>query len=313
MSSDQRKFHYVQKAYLKNFSRDSHAGEVYALEKKTLMSRPKGVNKIAFAEYFFYETMENIFNKEFETKTPKIFNKIKNGTIKDLNTTDREVLAKFVNYHILRTKDVRLQIEAELELSGEHYSEEDMKKLHDSTIRVFSDDYKRLLELQFRQITWKKGPKFVTSDVPVVIENFKTPNNMQSYWCYSDGFIAMLPIDPNNIVIYINTQRFIKQEDLINVLSHPNYLQAIHSTEYIYSNIDEFKEIISIIQAYKLKPLTIEDRKNGISKLISSYPLEFDYGVDLWDKLGNRTYYSIYDEMRKQFRRNSDEKAENRT
>jgi len=135
-----------------------------------LVSRREGVNEIAFEEYFYSELMENIFNKEFEAKAPKVFIKIKNHTINALNTTDREVLAKFVNYHILRTLDVRLQIKAELELSGKHYSEEDMKKLHDSTIRFYSDDYKRLLELQLRQIIrTKEGSNFVTSDVPVVI------------------------------------------------------------------------------------------------------------------------------------------------
>lgn len=123
LPSDQVRFHYVQKAFLKNFSRAGRKGEVYELNKETLTSKPRGINTIAFEEHFYHDSMENLFNKEFESKTPKVFRKIIDKRIEDLDISDFEVLAKFVNYHILRTKNVRLQIKAELELSGKQYSE----------------------------------------------------------------------------------------------------------------------------------------------------------------------------------------------
>ena len=297
MSSSQKRFHYVQKAYLKNFSIAGREGEVFELNKETLTSKPRGVNEIAWEEFFYYDSMEDLFNKEFESKAPKVFRKIIERRIEELNKTDFEVLAKFVNYHILRVKNVRLQIKAELELRGKKYSEEDMKNLHDSTIRVYSEDYKQLMKLQLMFLQrGEEGLKLVTSDVPVVSYNFKTPNDLQSYSCYSNGAIIMLPVDPNNGILYVNDQKTIKQGDLKDV-SHPNYYQTIESDKYIYSNIDDFSSIKSLIQAYKLGSWTLEDRKAGIERICSSYPIKPDFGVDLYKEFGNRTRYSIFEEI----------------
>jgi len=297
LSSSQIRFHYVQRAYLKNFSIAGREGEVFELNKETLTSKKKGVNEIAWEEFFYHDSMEDLFNKEFESKAPKVFRKIIERRIEELNKTDFEVLAKFVTYHVLRVKKVRLQIKAELELSGKQYSDENMKNLHDSTIRV-SEDYKQLMKLPRLFLgRGEEGLKLVTSDVPVVIYNFKTPNDPKSYSCYSNGSIIMLPIDPNNVILYINYQENIKLKDLRDVLSHPNYYQIFESDKYIYSNMDDFSLIKSFIQTHELGSWTLEDRKAGIERICSSYPIKPDFGVDLYKKWGNRTRYSIFEEI----------------
>ncbi len=299
LSSKQTRFHFVQKAYLKNFSREGREGEVYVLNKDTLVSNIQGVNRIAIEEDFYYESMEILFNKEFETNTPKIFNKIITNSIDSLNTTDREVLAKFVNYHILRTKNVRKQIEAEIKLSGKKYVEEETKKLHDSTIRVFSDDYKQLMKLQLvPRAKGEKSAKLVTSDVPVVIYNYRTPNDPKSYSCYFNGSIIILPIDPNKAIMYINDNKTIKKKDLEKIL-RLNYFQSVMSNKFIYSSTNDFKLIKSYIKKEKLQPWTLDDRKDAITKFYNSFPIRLELGRDLWQEWGNRTYFSIMEEMSK--------------
>lgn len=293
LSNDQIRFHYVQKAYLKNFSRADREGEVFELDKELLSSKSRGVNEIAWEKFFYFNSMENRFNKEFESKTPKVFKKIIDNGMEDLKETDYELLAKFVNYHILRVKNVRLQIKAELELSGRHYTENDMKNLHDSHIQFHSEDYKQLMKLQLiLLIKGEKGAKFVTSDVPVVIHNYKTPKDPTSYSCYSNGSIIMLPIDPNKTIIYINDNKKVKQEDLRNVL-HPNYYQTIESYKYIYSSDDDFKIIKSYIKNQNLQPWTLDDRKAGIKRVYNSLPIIPEFGRDLWQEFGYRTWYSF--------------------
>ena len=97
-----------------------------------------------------------------------------------------------------------------------------------------------------------------------------------------------------NGILYVNDQNNIKQGDLKGV-SHPNYYQTIESDKYIYSNMDDFSSIKSLIKVYKLGSWTLEDRKAGIEVVCGSYTIKPVFGVDLYKKWGNKTRYSIFE------------------
>lgn len=298
MSNKQNKFHYVQKAYLKNFSIEKKRSEVYQLDKSDLSITVKGVNQIALEENFYPETLEKQFNKEFETNIPKVFRKIIDCQTSTLSVRDRKTLSKFVNYHILRTLNVREQIRAEMTLRGKTLSVEEMRREHESFIEFYSDDYNDIMNLG--TILFKSNEDesvFITSDTPVIITNYKTPMDVRTFSYHSDGGVILLPINPENVILFHNST-FNKTD--LKKISHSNYFQTIQSNRYLYSRENDYSLIVETINKLNLHPWTPEERIEGIKHVLKKFNINLDSLYDLYSdrkRFSGLTWYEYRTRM----------------
>jgi ribosomal protein S17E len=259
--------HYVPRTYLKNFS-SFNGGEYYiwVFDKLTEKVFQTNIKNIAFEEEFYNKVSEEQTTektlRDIETKFDIVAQKL--ISVKDLDMLigeEKDVLAEFIAYQMIRTKGVREEIKdipkQLLEKYGDNMNsnfkeqvvdsmtKDSLRKMQNNIIGNIEVFKKRIKNLKWIVSINKTKFPFWTSDNPVIeyneIDLF--PYGNLGLDCF--GFEMHFPINTMLTLTICDNRRFIElpSKEIIKDyrrIVRERDLQVGYSTRFIFSIDNNF-------------------------------------------------------------------------
>jgi hypothetical protein len=261
--------HIVPQFLLKNFS-NTNQTHIWSFDKAAIHRRWKNVKnrpiKNTPTEEYFYDKIKGEKIDSFEYKLgivetnsePAISKLLDSRNLEMLTNDDRNLIAEFVAYQMLRTKQSFLNTGLFLE---DFYNpiEKLSKKKHEGNSRDFwlsflksADDYKVHL-LNKTWVLTESNEQFYFSDNPVVLQNSTNYRPERGNLGLNNlGIEIYLPLS-SSIVLCLFCEKTITssipnlQSDLRNI-ENLNWLQVIQSCRFVFSQNGDFRLIEEMIK-----------------------------------------------------------------
>jgi len=173
-----RRTHFVQQAYLKNFSRKTKKGFfLYRFDKKTENIQYLNVKKIAVEKFFYPPEVENWLATEIEAKGIYIINNIiEKKSIDNLSVSEKEYLIRWILVQDTRTREMRNQIRQVFEdgtlLMSKIYDSELIKKYKNLKVK-FNEDFLQAIQLEFMLEFLRLIPRLMNYKFTLLINKSK--------------------------------------------------------------------------------------------------------------------------------------------
>ena len=259
--------HFVPRVYLKNFSYfNGKEYYVWVFDKEKEEIFQTNIKNIAF-EQEFYNTLsedqdvEKIL-QQIETKFDPVIQKlisIKN--LDELTIDEKDVIAEFVAYQMIRTKETRNTLKDTSKQFFEKYGEElseslkgevldsmredSLRKTHNSLIKEVNEFKSRIKDLKWILLINKTKFPFWTSDNPVAEYNEVdlSPYGNLGLECF--GFEMHFPINPKISLMICDKRRFgiLPSKEIIRdyrrIIRERDF-QVRYSTRFTFSNENNF-------------------------------------------------------------------------
>lgn len=259
--------HYVPRVYLKNFS-ISDMGEYYiwTLNKKTEKTFNSNIKNVAVKEEFYNKVSEEQdierLLRNIETKVDNVIQKL--IKIKDVNNLDgkeKDILAEFIAYQMIRTKETREEIKEIPKQILEKYrnelhpklkeqiidsmKEESLREMHKQIIKTAEEFKEKIKNLKWITLINKIKLPFWTSDNPVAEYNSENlfPYGNLGLECF--GFEIHFPISSEVSLKLCDNRKFSKlpSKEIIRDYRRIIYerdLQVKSSNQFVFSNNNNF-------------------------------------------------------------------------
>ena len=173
-----KRTHFVQQAYLKNFSRKTKKGFfLYRFDKKTENIQYLNIKKIAVEKFFYPPEVENWLATEIEAKGIYIINNIiEKKCIDNLSVSEKECLIRWILVQDTRTREMRNQIRQVFEdgtlLMSKIYDSELIKKYKNLKVK-FNEDFLQAIQLEFMVEFLRLIPRLMNYKFTLLINKSK--------------------------------------------------------------------------------------------------------------------------------------------
>jgi len=259
--------HFVPRVYLKNFSsfnKKEYYVWVFDKEKEEIFQT--NIKNIAFGKEF-YNTLSEDQDiektlQQIETKFDPVIQKL--ISIKDLSKLtmdEKDIVAEFVAYQMIRTRETRNTLKDTskqfFEKYGEQLSEklkkevlesmkeDSLRKMHNNIIKEVNEFKSRIKDLKWILLINKTKFPFWTSDNPVAEYNEVDlfPYGNLGLECF--GFEMHFPISPKIALIICDKRRFsiLPTKEIIRdyrrVVRERDF-QVRYSTRFTFANENNF-------------------------------------------------------------------------
>lgn len=280
--------HYVPQHYLRGFSNlNKKEYYLYVYNKENIKVYPSNIRKICYENYFYdfnkFQLIENKLSL-LEYKFSKILrNIIANNDLNDLSIDDKEVLSKFIAIQELRTPEFRIITE---EIYREYLCDllkKNMPNINTENMKffkpflrnthvdsMFSTFYTEIYNDILNEMSWKlcinnTDKPFWTSDNPCARYNKLEFENNDIKLKWEDSQLHF-PLSDKLLLIFENTKKVNgnskEKNSMMPNLTYKlqyfneeqvkieNYLQTRNSTQYIFSNNNNFKHADDYLDKY---------------------------------------------------------------
>jgi len=259
--------HYVPRVYLKNFSYfNGKEYYIWVFDKEREEIFQTNTKNIAFEEEFYntlleYQDIEKTLQK-IETKFDPVIQKlISVKNLDELTLEEKDVLAEFIGYQMIRTKETRNTLEDTSKQFFEKYGKElseklkgevlesmkkdSLRKMHNNIIQKVNEFKLRIKDLKWILLINETKFPFWTSDNPVAEYNEVNlfPYGNLGLECF--GFEMHFPINSKIALIICDKRRFsiLPSKEIIKDyrrIVRERDFQVRYSTRFIFSNENNF-------------------------------------------------------------------------
>jgi hypothetical protein len=259
--------HYVPRVYLKNFSNfNGKEYYIWVFDKEKEKAFQTNIKYIAFENEFYNKIAEEqIIEKtlrdieaRFDIAVQELI------SIKDIDRISiekKDILAEFIAYQMIRTKESRIMLEDVFKQFYEKYGDklapslkeqvinsmkkESIRKTHNDLIKDMGEFKKRIKNLKWIFLINKTKFPFWTSDNPVAEYNEVdlSPYGNLGLECF--GFEMHFPLTPKVALILCDNRRFknLPSKEIIKDyrrIVRERDLQVRYSTRFTFSNENKF-------------------------------------------------------------------------
>jgi len=259
--------HYVPRAYLKNFSYfNGKECYIWVFDKEGEKIFQTNIKKIAFENEFYDKVSEEQTTEKtlrnIEAKFDIVIQKlISVKEIDKLSVEEKDILAEFISYQMIRTKESRIMLEDVFKQFFEKYGDklapnlkkqainsmkkDSIRKTHNNLIGDMEKFKKRIKNLKWILLINKTKFPFWASDNPVAEYNEVdlSPYGNLGLECF--GFEMHFPISPKVALIICDNRRFMNlpSKEIIKDyrrIVRERDLQVRYSTRFTFSNENNF-------------------------------------------------------------------------
>ncbi len=259
--------HYVPRVYLKNFSSFNEKEHyIWVFDKETEKIFQTNIKNIAFEEEFYNKVSEEQITektlRDIETKFDIVIQKlIFVKEIDKLSIEEKDILAEFIAYQMIRTKETKEELKDVSKQFFDKYGDqlasnlkeqvinsmkkESLRKIHNDLIGNMEEFKKRIKNLKWILLINKTKFPFWTSDNPVAEYNEVDlfPYGNLGLECF--GFEIHFPISPILALIICDNRRFMNLppkeiiKDYRRIVRERDF-QVRYSTRFTFSNENKF-------------------------------------------------------------------------
>jgi len=317
---ENKKQHYIPQFYLRNFSRDGKQVLVYHFESTSAFLSP--ISSTCQDKYFYGKDGEfEIFLSELENRQASIIKKIIDTQNIDGITGDEIFdLHSFIMLQFARTKDAKMMAENFVELFVERYIKP-MMKGNEELMKKYSPEYIDSLKItmpQFYKFTLgtalsgiegisdlkaflvvnKTAKSFISSDAPVVKNNYYTLKTGELTGFQSPGLQIICPLTEKLLILLIHENSYkiessansiikITEEadvDIFNRLQILNHLQILLLIDskfvtYVQELYDEVSEMKTKKNFVEKTLKTTAETDGGYSEIVSMHTEGLNYRI----------------------------------
>ena len=306
--------HYVPQHYLKGFSQDRKS--FYRYNLKTKESSQKSIKKSCQISYFYGEELEKGLHQIENEQAPVLNKLIETQDLESLTSDDFYYLYSFLVVQYTRTNDSKIlsdkmfekivskflkpMLKSNEELKKKGYTNEYIDSCKIQCPNFFKMGMKAAIEgvesisdLESILIINKTDKKFISSDAPVVLYNYKKIKNKNTTGFQSIGLQIFCPLTENILLLLIDknfydlkkdnpSRIFINDDhdvDSINKLQIFNcldnlYFSRIENADYVR---DLHIEVEDLIKEKEAKLDTVDTKQindHSYSEIVSMYVQE---------------------------------------
>ena len=306
--------HYVPQHYLKGFSQDRERFNRYNL--KTKESSQKSIKKSCQISYFYGEELEKVLQKIENEQAPVLYKLIETQNLESLTSDDFYYLCSFLLLQHTRTNDSKILADKMFEEIVSKFLKPMMKSDEDILKKGYTKEYidsckiqcpdffkigmqaaiegvESISDLKLILIINKTDKKFICSDAPVVLYNYKQMKNGSATGFQSKGLQIFCPLTENILLLLIDNDLYdLKVDnsskifidngsdiDSINKLQIFNcldnlYFSRIEDADYVRNLHLEVEDLIKEKEAKLDTVQTNQINDHSFNEIVSMYTQE---------------------------------------
>lgn len=227
--------HYVPQHYLKGFSQDRES--FYRYNLKTKESSQKSIKKSCQISYFYGEELEKGLHQIENEQAPVLNKLIEKQNLESLTSDDFYYIYLFLLLQYTRTNDSKILSDKMFEKIESRYLKPMLKSNEELKKKGYTKEYidsckiqcpdivklgmnaaiegvESISDLKSILIINKTSKKFISSDAPVVLYNYKKIKNTSTTGFLSKGLQIFCPLTENILLLLVDNDLYdLKKDD----------------------------------------------------------------------------------------------------